>query len=317
MKPDTNTLKSEYCKKLFDDSFNNVFHLLQNIAVAYNDGIIPKTPQNKDLMFAYNALCSNDFGVVNTLQRLEGKNLTSCLYDAHKLALYHTFDAVKNACFDFDQSFLDKSLDLDIPVYNIKKTSQKLLVNVARLERDSNPTDKELDKFLEMYTQNRGYRDIQKDFKSLSFVDTNDLKVFRDTNQFLTFVYPNDIPNDFLITISKKDACVNFVNKVPFSRMAPTYKDPQKLLDSTNAFNEITVLRQDNLCDDSHQVLPVALLCTKNITPLEQRVAQKLGLSIILSQNQYTPKVSKKKSLDWHAYIPGKKQISYDFDSMQ
>lgn len=314
MKTDPTILKSAYCKKLFDDSFNNVFHLLENIAVAYNNGMLEKSSENKDLMFAYTALCSNDIGVINTLQRLEDKNLAPALYDAHKLALDKTFDNIKQQCYKFDQAHIDKNLDADIPVYNIKKTSQKLLINVARIERNSNPTDKELDKILYMYTENRSFRDIEKDYKSLSFVDTNDLKVFRDTNTFLTFVYPDDIPNNFVITISKKDACVDFENKVPYTRMAPFYSSAQTLLDSTNQFNEIAVLRKDTLAEDGQQVLPVALLCTKNITPLERRIAKKLGLKIVFSENQYVPKISKKKSFDWHAYIPGKKEIKYDFD---
>lgn len=313
MKIDTTQLKNQYCQTLFGQNANNVLALLDKIAVAYNLSMIQKTTENKDLMFVYNTLLSSDPTVINTLQRLNGKNLAPALYDAHKAALYTTFDAIKQTCYKFDEKDLDQN-QTEVPIYNIKKTSQKLLVNVAKLDRNSNPTDKELDKFLQMYCESRGYRDIQKDYKSLSFVDTKDLKVFRDTNQYVTFVYPDDIPNNFLITISRKDACVDFYEKTPTTKMAFYYNTPQTLLDSTNDFNEIAVLRKDTMAEESREILPVALLCTKTISPLEQRIAQKLGIKIIFSENQYTPKISKKKSLDWKAYQPGKKQIKYDFE---
>jgi len=313
MKIDLTERKNQYCQQLFGQNANNVLTLLEKIVVAYNLSMIEKSAQNKDLVFAYTALSSSDPTVVNTLQRLNGKNLAPALYDAHKAALYATFDAIKQSCYKFDQKDVDPE-QTEVPVYNVKKASKKLLVNVAKLERNGNPTDKELDKFLQSYCESRSYRDIEKDFKSLSFVDTNDLKVFRDTNQYVTFVYPDDIPNDYLITISRKDACLDFYNKTPITKMAFYYNSPQTLLDSTDNFNEIAVLRKDPFDDESRQVLPVALLCTKKITPLEQRIAQKLGLKIIFSENEYTPKISKKKSLDWKAYQPGKKQIKYDFE---
>ncbi len=313
MKIDITQLKNQYCQMLFGQNANNVLTLLDKIAVAYNLSMIEKTAENKDLMFVYNALSSSDPTVINTLQRLNGKNLAPALYDAHKAALYTTFDAIKQSCYKFDEKDIDPN-QTEVPVYNIKKTSQKLLINVARLERNSNPTDKELDKFLQMYCENRSYRDIQKDYKSLSFVDTNDLKVFRDPNEYVTFVYPDDIPNNFVITISRKDACVDFYEKTPTTKMAFYYNTPQTLLDSTNDFNEIAVLRKDTMAEESREIMPVALLCTKTISPLEQRIAQKLGLKIIFSENQYTPKISKKKNLDWKAYQPCKKQIKYDFE---
>lgn len=313
MKIDITQLKNQYCQMLFGQNANNVLTLLDKIAVAYNLSMIEKTAENKDLMFVYNTLSSSDPTVINTLQRLNGKNLAPALYDAHKSALYTTFDAIKQSCYKFDEKDIDPN-QTEVPVYNIKKTSQKLLINVARLERNSNPTDKELDKFLQMYCENRSYRDIQKDYKSLSFVDTNDLKVYRDTNEYVTFVYPDDIPNNFVITISRKDACVDFYEKTPTTKMAFYYNTPQTLLDSTNDFNEIAVLRKDTMAEESREIMPVALLCTKTISPLEQRIAQKLGLKIIFSENQYTPKISKKKSLDWKAYQPCKKQIKYDFE---
>lgn len=313
MKTDLTESKNRYCQQLFGQNANNVLTLLEKIVVAYNLSMIEKSAQNKDLVFAYAALSSSDPTVVKTLQRLNGKNLAPALYDAHKTALYTTFDAIKQSCYKFDQKDVDPE-QTEVPVYNVKKASEKLLINVAKLERNGNPTDKELDKFLQSYCESRSYRDIEKDFKSLSFVDTNDLKVFRDTNQYVTFVYPDDIPNDYLITISRKDACLDFYNKTPITKMAFYYNSPQTLLDSTDNFNEIAVLRKDPFNDESRQVLPVALLCTKKITPLEQRIAQKLGLKIIFSENEYTPKISKKKSLDWKAYQPGKKQIKYDFE---
>ena len=280
MKIDVTQLKNEYCQILFGQNANNALVLLEKIAIAYNLSMIERTAENKDLIFVYNALSSSDPTVVNTLQRLNEKNLASALYDAHKTALYTTFDAIKQTCYKFDEKDIDQN-QTEVPVYNIKKSSQKLLINVANLERNSNPTDKELDKFLKMYCESRGYRDIEKDYKSLSFVDTNDLKVFRDTNQYVTFVYPNDIPNDYLITISRKDAFLDIYNKIPTTKMAFYYNTPQTLLDSTNDFNEIAVLRKDTMAEESREVLPIALLCTKTISPLEQKIAKKLGLKII------------------------------------
>ena len=305
-------LKQNICNGFFGDTFNNVDLLLSQIVKAYNKGFIEKKSNYKDLITIYNALNSNDISVLKTLKKYEGQNFEGVLYDAYKDTMYSSFDMIKNDCYNFSTEDYDKDLSTEagISVYNIKKLPKKMLINVSRMERNSVVKNTELEKNLDLYTDQRN-RDIIQDFKSLSFVDNHDIKAYRDINQYVTFVYPTDIPNNMLITITRSDAWVKHKNKYVYSSTAPFLNKPQTLLDSTNEFNEIAVLRQDP--HGEYQVKPIALLCAKKITDFEKQIAKKLDIPIIYSETNYTQKkYSNKKHYDYNSVKSNKNIKSFD-----
>lgn len=310
-------IKEQIANALFEDSFNNVSILLKVIDRAYKQGLIDNSPEFKDLMTVYSAFCSNDVSVLKTLKRFEGQSLVAPLYDIYKQAQYASFEAINKECYNFDQKDIDESLQQgNVEVYNIKKLPKKMLVNVARVERNAKLSKQELEAFWDKFVGVRSFRKIKSDFKSLSFISNHDMHLFRDVSQCLTFVYPNDIPKEYLITITRKDAFVTFGDKEPTTRMAPFYAKPQTLLDSTNEYNEVAVIRQDPHNDAKPIVQPVAILCTKEITPLEYQMAKKFGLKIIYSEASYKQKkYTTKKELPYKTNW--KDGIKYDFDEIQ
>lgn len=130
-----------------------------------------------------------------------------------------------------------------------------------------------------------------QDFKSLSFIDNSDIKSYRNLNDFVTFVYPNNIPNEYLITISKEDAYTEFTKEgLPTSRQKPYYKESSKLLNSTTTFNEVAILRSNQYIDENAEdttIKPVAIFCLNKITPLEYEIAKELNIDIIYSESKY------------------------------
>lgn len=312
---DLQTIKEFYSQKLFDDNYQNVVVLLTTLENAYREGIIEQSKELTTLMEIKSALVSTKKDVVRVLEKHKNNNYGEQLYDLYKHAQAQCFKGICNECYNFNSDDLDETLQTDnVPVYNIKKLPKKMLINVAKLERNAELSKEELQKFLEQYVYYRNYRKIEGDYKSLSFVSNNDIHAFRDINQFVTFVYPNDIPERYVITIAKKDAHVKFYKKFPASRMRRHFTTPKNLLDSTNEFNEIAVLRKDGHNPESREVLPVAILCNKKITPLERKIANMLDISIIFSETEHIQKkYSKKKKLDYKYYTPGKKEVKYDF----
>lgn len=307
-------IKQQMANELFADSYNNVIILLGVINRAYQQGLIKSDKNFKDLMTVYSALRSNDAGVVKTLDKFKGENLESALYDVYKQAQYACFEDIKSECYDFDEKDIDMTLQQgDVQVYNIKKLPKKMLVSVARLERKSSFSKQQISQFWDKFVGIRKFRKIKSDYQSLSFISNHDMHLFRDINEYVTFVYPNDIPKEYLLTISRKDAYVTFEDNRPISKMAPFYVKPQTLLDSTNEFNEVAVIRQDPHNESKPVVQPIAILCTKEITPLEYQIAEMFGLKIIYSETTYTQKkYTSKKYLPYENNL--KASIKFDFD---
>ena len=301
-------IKEKIALKLFEDSFNNVMILLKVIANAYENGLIENNQDFKDLMTIYSALSSNDKTILKTLEKFKDKNFTATLYDVYKQAQYSAFEKLQAECIK------PEDLETEEPFLNIQKMPVKMLVNISRMDRNQQLSDSELDKLLDSYIYPRTQRKVTADFKSLSFISNHDIRAFRDVAQFVTFVYPSDIPNGYLITITRKDAQVEFSDKKPVSRIAPYFSTPQSLLDSTNEYNEVAVLRKDPYNDESREIKPIAILCNKNITALEQRIADRLGIKIILSETTYVAKkYTTKRKIDYTNYN-AKSEIKYDFD---
>lgn len=307
-------IKQDICLALFDDTYKNVSTLLNLVAKAYNEGLIEQKPEYKVLITINSALNSNDISVLKTLTKYEGQKFNDLLYDAYKESLYATFESIKSACYNFDDNDFDNNLtnETGIPIYNIKKLPKKLLVNVSRFEKNANIKTPELKKMLELYVDERSNKDNVQDYKSLSFIDNNDIKVFRNLNNYVTFVYPPNIPNELLITVANKDAWVKFKDKHVYSNIAPNFSNYQTLLDSTNDFNEVAVLRKDPYGEQ--EIKPIAIFCSQNISENEKQIAKLLNIPIIFSETQYVEKkYSKKKSFDYYN-IKDNDIVKYDFD---
>ena len=76
------------------------------------------------------------------------------------------------------------------------------------------------------------------------------------------------------------------------------------------------IIRQDPHNDAKPIVQPVAILCTKEITPLEYQMAEKFGLKIIYSEETYTQKkYTTKKELPYKTNW--KDSIKYEFDEIK
>lgn len=307
------TKKQDICIALFGDTYNNVSLLLKQIAKAYNSGLIEHKEEYKDLLTIYNALNSNDISVLKNLAKYKNHNFEGVLYDAYKDSLYKTFESIKNSCYGFNNQDFDGKLSQQngVKVYNIKKLPKKMLVNVSRLSRDTVSSDYETTKYLDEYVGQRSYRDVNQDYKSLSFIDNHDIKTYRNVNDFVTFVYPSDIPNNMLITITKKDAWIKFKDKNVYANTAPFFNNAQTLLDSTNDFNEVAVLRKDPHSET--QIKPCAILCTKKITQQEQQIAKILNIPIIYSEAEYIQrKFANKKKFDYQTNQTQKTKPDFD-----
>lgn len=303
---DLKLLKENICQKYFNDSFNNVKTLLSAINVAYHGNMLERKQEFKDLICFYSALNCDDPSVLKTIEKFDGKALQESVYDAYKAALSKTFQGIKESCYNFDEKDFEKVLD-GVKVYNIHSHAEKMLINVSKIERDAK-CDKNMLASIDAYINHRENRKIEQDFKSLSFVDNKNMKAFNNFNKFVTFVYPSTIPDDFVIAISKKDALTDFVDGRPTTFVKSDFVDAKTLIDSTNKFNEITVLRKDVYSENNKQVKPVAILSTGEITNLEMEIAKKYNLNIILSDAKY-------KSFEIKNFYSIKSnQISYDFD---
>ena len=304
---DINALKEKICQKYFNDSFNNVKTLLSAINVAYANKMLDRKPEYKDLVCFYSALNCDDESVLKTIVRFDGKDLKASIYDAYREALTKTFQKIKNDCYVFSEDDYETTIDNKVKVYNIHLHSNKMLINVSKIDRNSK-FDKNMKESINNYIYHRENRKIEQDYKSLSFVDNKNIKAFANFNQFLTFVYPSTIEDDFVIAISKKDALVDFVDFRPTTFVKPDFVDAKTLLDSTNNFNEITVLRKDVYSIDAKEIKPIAILATGEITELEKQIAKEYNLDIILSDAKYKSyKIKNNYSLKAN-------QISYDFD---
>ncbi|MBE7074694.1 MAG: hypothetical protein E7376_01780 [Clostridiales bacterium] len=308
--------KQNICKALFADTYNNVNIYLTQIVNAYNSGLIDKKPEYKDLITIYAALKSDDASVLKTLKKYEGQNFEGLLYDAYKDAMYSTFNAIKAECYSFDEEHYDEKLSskAGVKVYNIKKLPKKMLINVSRADRDAVLKNSEVEKYLDMYVYERTSRNIKQDYKSLSFVDNHNIKAYRDINNFVTFVYPPDIPNDLLITIARKDAEVDFKDKQVYTQTAPYLSKPQTLLDSTNECNEVAVLRKGP--HGGHEVKPMAIFCCKRITEYEKQAAKYLNIPIIYSETEFVQKKYTNKTKYDYSCVKNSEQIKSDFDEL-
>lgn len=307
--------KEKICLELFSDTYKNVSTLLNIISKAYNDGLIDRKLEYKDLITINAALNSNDESILKTLKKYEGQRFEEVLYDAYKDAMYVTFESIKSTCYDINIDDFDKHLskEVGIQVYNIKKQPKKLLINVSRFEKNSNIKDSELKKLLNMYVNERSNRNNNQDFKSLSYIDNHDIKAYRDINNYITFVYPPQIPNEFLITITRKDAWIKFKDKQVYSSKAPYFSNNQTLLDSTNDFNEVAILRKDPHSDKA--VKPLAIFCSQNITENEIRIAKILNIPIIFSETKYVKKYANKKKFNYY-YNNQRDYDTPDFDEV-
>lgn len=299
---DIQEIKNRICDEIFSDTYSNVENLLDKVVSVYSSGLMERKAEYKDLATIYSALKSNDMSVLNTLKKYKGQDMQGVLYDAYKDALNATFNEIKESCYKFNESDIDENLTKqvgdDVKVYNIKKNSQKLLINSSRMLRETKESDYKTRESLDAFINPRLGRKINKDYKSLSYVDNKDLKVYRDVKEYVTFVYPTDIPNDMLITISRQDAWTDFKDKDVHVENPSFLGKAESLLGSTNEYNEISVLREAPIRNE--QIKPIALFCSKKITDYEKQIAKILNIPIVYSESEYKPKFYKKANLPYN-----------------
>jgi len=287
MEDKTLKYKEIICRHVFDDCYDNVIKNLRIINYAYQNKMLERKEEYKPLIKMFALLSSKNLDILKSFN--SNQVLTENLYDAYKDVQNTCFEKIKSTLYTINASDLDNNLSKDnIKVYNIHKNTKNLLICTTRIKK----TEKDLSK-LEENINFRYNRKISQDYKSLSFVNNKNLKTYRDLNKYVTFVYSNDIPNNFLITISSDDAIIKFDKEgLPTSKAKPFYKESEKLLDATTYFNEIAILRNDNYLENYESninsiIKPCALFCINEITPTEYEIARQLNIPIIYSESKY------------------------------
>lgn len=288
MEDKTLKYKEVICSFVFEDSFNNVIKNLEQVNYAYQNNLIERKEEYKPLLKMYALLNSKNLNIIKNFEPKE--KLLENLYDAIKDVQNYAFINIKNSLYI--QKKEDLSLELsknNVIVYNIKKNDEKLLICTTRIKKD--------DKNTNMLYDNINFREkrkITQDYKSLSYISNKKINSYRDLNKYVTFVYPSNIPNDFLVTISSNDANVKFDKEgIPASFAKPFYKESEKLLDNTTYFNEIAILRNNNRIEDYEKninstIKPIALFCVGKINEIEYNIAKELNIDIIYSESKYT-----------------------------
>lgn len=288
MEDKTLKYKEVICEYVFEDSYSNVIKNLQIINYAYQNNLIERKEEYKGLLKMYALLNSKNLEVIKAYEPNE--KLIENLYDAYKDVQSSSFESIKNSLYTPKSEDFSEELSNDwVKVYNIKKNDEKFLICTTRIKKSDKSTDMLYDNI-----NFRNKRKIAQDYKSLSYVSNKNLNSYRDLNKYVTFVYPNNIPNEFLVTISSEDAFVKFDSEgIPKSSAKPFYKESEKLIDNTTYFNEIAIIRNNNRLEDyedniNSTIKPTALFCVGEITQIEYNIAKELNIDIIFSESKYT-----------------------------
>lgn len=288
MEDKTLKYKEVICKHIFDDNFDNVIKNLKIINYAYQNNLINRKEEYKPLIEMFAILNTNNLEIIKAFEPKQ--ILTENLYNAYKEVQYKSFENIKSSLYNFKEEDINLNLsNNEVKVFNIKTNEEKLLISTSRFLKNENNDLSKINQNINF----RNNRKISQDFKSLSFINNKNIKTYRDLSKYVTFVYPNDIPNEYLISITSEDAWVDFNKEgLPASKSKPFYKENEKLLDSTTHFNEISILRNDNFIEDYNSkfnstVRPTALFCIGEITPIEYKIAKELNIDIIFSESKY------------------------------
>ena len=309
-------LKEFFCVKVFRDSYKNINSNLKTFHEAYQKKILKSKNEYKLLENIFCLLNSKDMSLL--LKNLKKFNLArESLYDAFKEMQNYTFEDIKNTLYIPDEKDLDatileklgvKSSDTTIlekdkvKIYNIGKSSKKLLLHVTRINRykEDNNYNINNDNKIDLYFSSANKNSSRVESLSLSYVDNSELKTFRDIRENISIVYGKNIPNDNLIAISNKDAYTsyewpsserNFGLKKgigsPRISQKPLYLGAEDLLKRTNEYNEVSFIKQNIYDSDSKLNVPIAIFCLNKITYKEIKFAIKYNLPIIYSSANY------------------------------
>ncbi len=284
--------------RLFKDIKSSVLCNLEIFNAAYQDNMIEKSPSNVRLKLFYDKITNDPLGEFFREDYLnQFKGIKEDLYDAFKEMQLSTFTDVKKSLYCLDEKDVDKekSERIGVKVYEIGKKPEKMLLHVTRTSRCGPYKETQFTNFRSGLTPQS--ERLDNDYISLSYIDNSDIKTFRPVEGYISVVFGSDIPDDHLITISNKDA---FTEKDMeyglFSRQIPFYRSAEKLLENTNDFNEIAIIKSDNVGGKGDKLnTPIAIFCHKQITENDIRLAKYLNLPIVHSTSEKT------RSAEWLA----------------
>ena len=86
----------------------------------------------------------------------------------------------------------------------LENSQKKMLMHVSSIEK-KNMQSSSVD-----YFEPKGEKNVLSEYIALSYVDNENLKTFRNLDDYITVIYGNNIPQDHLVAISNKDAFVAY-----------------------------------------------------------------------------------------------------------
>ena len=151
------------------------------------------------------------------------------------------------------------------------------------------------------YFEPKGKDNVLSEYIALSYVDNENLKTFRNLDDYITVIYGNNIPQDHLVAISNKDAFVSYewpgeeVKEkgeqkglgTTVSHQKQMFLGAKELLNRTQTFNEVSILRRDAASQNPTTTRPIAVFCRREISDSDVSFAKQYGLPIVLSSANY------------------------------
>lgn len=289
----------EICRYFFGDDRLNVVRNLKLVYDAYVSNQSFDKQKYKLLIDFYNKLSSKKEHLIRSLNSYNGQDVQSLLYDAIKDIQTSAFEDIKSGCYELSDEDVDAELSSKsgVKIYNIHKLPKRMLVSVTTWNKHTNSnyvegtSTRNDDNFFNHIRAKRAHKKSYQDYKSLSLISNEQIKTYRDLQDYVCLVYSPDIPNERLITINTDDAWVKFVGRDRIiSSKKPFYGSAERLLENTRYYNEIAVLRSDNYIEDEideHELKPIGIFCVGTVSSVEIELAKQFDLPIIFSESSY------------------------------
>lgn len=291
-------LREVFCVKVFQDSYKNVMTNLKTFNEAFQKGFLNEKDNFKRLGEVFNLLNSNK-EIINSVNLERYSGLKEVLYDAFKEMQEQTFSDIKKSLYTLEEVDIDQKLSegLGVKVYKIGKQPKKMLMHVSWIEKKNMQSEGD-------YFEPKGKKNVLSEYIALSYVDNGHLKTYRNLDDYITVIYGRDIPQDHLVAISDKDAFVSYewpsedVKEkgeekglgTTVSNQKQLFLGAKELLEKTQVFNEISILRQDAASQNPITTRPIAVFCRREISNADVSFAKKYGLPIVLSNANYSYK---------------------------
>ena len=208
-----------------------------------------------------------------------------------------TFSDIKKSLYTLEEADIDQKLseNLGVKVYKIGKQPKKMLMHVSWIEKKNMQSEGD-------YFEPKGKKNVLSEYIALSYVDNGHLKTYRNLDDYITVIYGRDIPQDHLVAISDRDAFVSYewpsedVKEkgeekglgTTVSNQKQLFLGAKELLERTQVFNEISILRQDAASQNPITTRPIAVFCRREISDADVSFAKKYGLPIVLSNANYS-----------------------------